>query len=59
MNSLIRHLAALSMFTLVVPTAMVTLSGCDDDETVLDVETPEGDLEVERDLDTGEVEIDD
>ncbi len=59
MTGFIRHLAACSMLTLAVPATMVTLSGCDDDETVLDVETPEGDLEVERDLDTGELEVDD
>lgn len=59
MTGFIRHLAACSMLTLALPATVFTLSGCDDKETVLDVETPEGDLEVERDVDTGEIEVDD
>lgn len=34
------------------------LAGCDRKEEVLDVETPEGDVEVERDPVTGETDVD-
>jgi hypothetical protein len=33
------------------------LSGCERKETVLDVQTPGADVEVERNIDTGEVEV--
>jgi hypothetical protein len=33
------------------------LSGCERKERVLDVETPEGSLEVDRNIDTGEVDV--
>jgi hypothetical protein len=33
------------------------LSGCERKETVLDVETPGADVEVERNIDTGEIEV--
>jgi hypothetical protein len=32
-------------------------TGCEDKETVLDVETPSGQVEVERDRGTGEVDV--
>jgi len=38
--------------------ALVGVVGCDDKEEVLDIETPGGEVEVERDRDTGAVEID-
>lgn len=39
--------------------AMIVLgSGCDNKETMLDVETPGGEMEVERDRDTGKVDVD-
>jgi hypothetical protein len=35
-----------------------TLAGCERKERVVDVETPVGDVEVDRNVDTGEVEVD-
>jgi hypothetical protein len=34
------------------------MQGCDDDREVLDVNTPDGDVEVEQDPDTGDVDVD-
>jgi hypothetical protein len=34
-----------------------SLFGCERKERVLDVETPEGSLEVDRNIDTGEVDV--
>ena len=36
---------------------MCVFNGCERKERVLDVETPEGELEVDRNIDTGEVEV--
>ncbi len=44
------------VFSLFVVSLLV-LTGCDNKEKVLDVETPGGQLEIERDRDTGEVDI--
>ena len=38
--------------------ATTIFTGCDRNEEVLDVETPSGEVEVERDRDTGETEVD-
>ena len=38
-------------------TGALFLTGCDRKEKVIDIETPGGSLEVERDKDTGEVDI--
>ncbi len=35
----------------------VAFSGCARKETVIDVETPAGEVEVERNIDTGEVDV--
>jgi hypothetical protein len=35
----------------------LTLAGCERKERVLDVQTPEGALQVDRNIDTGEVEV--
>lgn len=43
---------------LVVAFLGLALVGCDDKQTILDIETPEGELEIEQDPETGEVEID-
>ncbi len=44
---------------LVLAMAMfVPFAGCDRKETLMDVETPNGELEVERDVDSGAVEVD-
>ncbi|MCA9108441.1 MAG: hypothetical protein KDA52_00720 [Planctomycetaceae bacterium] len=37
--------------------APFSLTGCDRDQEILEVETPNGELEVERDPSTGEVEV--
>ena len=37
--------------------SMCVFNGCERKERVLDVETPEGELEVDRNIDTGEVEV--
>ena len=42
-------------FVLIMPAAIV---GCAEKETVLDVETPNGEVEVQRDVETGETEVD-
>jgi hypothetical protein len=38
--------------------AAVVFTGCERKERVLDVETPGADVEVDRNIDTGEVEVD-
>jgi hypothetical protein len=35
----------------------ISLSGCERKETVLDVETPGADIEVERNVDTGQIDV--
>jgi hypothetical protein len=40
---------------LVLPAAIV---GCAEKEKVLDIETPSGEVEVERDVETGDTEVD-
>ena len=37
--------------------AIAAFSGCENKEKVLDIETPSGEIEVERSKDTGEIEI--
>ena len=37
---------------------LLASTGCDQKETLIDVETPGGDLEVERDKSDGEVAVD-
>jgi hypothetical protein len=49
--------AAISLPPIVLGVAIVCAAGCENKETVLDVETPEGQVEVERDRDTGEVDV--
>ena len=53
LNNRIR--TALACFTAVVG---FSIAGCDDKETLLDVETPDGGVEVERDVETGNVTVD-
>lgn len=36
----------------------IPLAGCERKERVIDVQTPGGDVEVDRNIDTGEVEVD-
>ncbi len=52
---------ALSMRSLFVAGTLLTafaIVGCENKETLLDVDTPDGGVEVERSLDTGEITVD-
>ena len=46
---------ATMVMSLAVSAALV---GCDNQEEVMEVETPESSVEVERDVDTGELSVD-
>jgi hypothetical protein len=50
-------LTAVSLPPLLLGLAMLFALGCENKETMLDVETPGGQVEVERDRDTGAVDI--
>jgi hypothetical protein len=49
------------MFSLFVAAAftlpLAGMVGCDNDRDIMEAETPQGEVEVERDLDTGELEV--
>ena len=49
---------AASMAPLVLGLAIACSAGCENKEKVLDIETPRGNVEVERDRDTGKVDVD-
>ena len=38
--------------------SMITMSGCNQKEKVIDIETPAGDIEVERTKGSGKVDVD-
>tara|TARA_R110002095_G_scaffold142965_1_gene123805 strand:+ start:18264 stop:18452 length:189 start_codon:yes stop_codon:yes gene_type:complete len=44
--------------TLLMVTPAFTMVGCDNKEKVLDIETPGGEIEIERDRGTGAVDVD-
>jgi hypothetical protein len=48
---------ALSAATLMFAVVPFTFTGCDQDREVMEVETPEREIEVEEDADTGALEI--
>ena len=50
-------LTAVSLPPLLLGIAVLFATGCENKETMLDLETPEGQVEVERNLDTGEVDV--
>jgi hypothetical protein len=50
-------LTAISLPPLLLGVAILFSMGCENKETLLDVETPQGQVEVERNLDTGEVDV--
>lgn len=50
-------LAACSLPPMLLGMAMLVSVGCENKEKVLEVETPNRTLEVERDRDTGDVEV--
>lgn len=51
-------LTAFSLPPVLLGVAMLLSLGCENKEKVLDVETPNGQLEIERNRDTGEVDVD-
>jgi hypothetical protein len=50
-------LTAISLPPLLLCIAMLFAMGCENKETLLDLETPEGQIEVERNLDSGEIDV--
>ncbi|HEX6961174.1 MAG TPA: hypothetical protein VF175_04860 [Lacipirellula sp.] len=50
-------ITAASLPPILLALAVLFSAGCENKETLLDVETQEGQLEVERSLDTGEIDI--
>jgi hypothetical protein len=48
---------AVAAATLMFGVVPFTMSGCDADREVMEVETPEGEVEIEEDADTGALEI--
>ena len=53
-----RFLERLSLGAIAICLAVFSLSGCERKERVLDVQTPGADIEVDRNIDTGEIEVD-
>jgi hypothetical protein len=51
-SSLLHALSVTALMGLTLPSI-----GCDQNEKVLDVETPDGEVEVERNRDTGDVDV--
>lgn len=56
-SSRCRHLLSSSLICLATVVGVVELSGCERKEKVVDIETPGRSVEVERNIDTGEVEV--
>jgi hypothetical protein len=50
-------LTAVSLPPILLGIAIAFAAGCENKETILDVETPEGQVEVERDRDTGAIDV--
>lgn len=57
MNRSIKNFVAVLASSLAMFVAAAALTGCERKEKILDVETPNGEIEVERSLDTGEVDV--
>ena len=51
-------LTAISLPPILIGLAILVSAGCENNETLLDAETPEGQVEVERNRNTGEVSVD-
>lgn len=51
-------LTACSLPPMLLGIAMLVSLGCENKEKIVDIETPRGQVEVERDRDTGEVDVD-
>jgi len=54
----VKRFRSLFAVVCVAMAAMVFAPGCDRKEEVLDIETPNRDIEVERDVDNGNVDVD-
>jgi hypothetical protein len=54
----VQSAAGVSLVVIASCFATFTLTGCERKERVLDVQTPAGDVKVDRNIDTGEVEVD-
>lgn len=52
-------LTACSLPPVLLSIAMLVSLGCENKEKIVDIEGPRGQIEVERDRDTGEIDIDD
>ena len=48
----------LSLSLLLMSATAFTLAGCEEKEKVLDIETPNGELEIERDKSDGDIGVD-
>lgn len=54
--SKLRHVATSA--TLMLLLSVLALSGCERKEKVLDIETPAGNIEVERSTESGKIDVD-
>jgi len=54
---ILRSTVALTGAALFVAATLMTQSGCDTKEKVIDIETPAGEVEVERDEETGDTDV--
>jgi hypothetical protein len=54
----LKHLPTAAVPMFVVSLLAFGIAGCERKERVLDVQTPGADVEVDRNIDTGEVEVD-
>jgi hypothetical protein len=58
MTKLLR-ITAVSCATVMFAVVPFTIAGCDQDREVMEVETPQGEVEVEEDADAGALEVED
>lgn len=56
MTKLLR-ITAVSAATVMFAVVPFTITGCEQDRDLMEVETPEGEVEVEEDADTGALEV--
>ena len=54
-NHLMKYLRALSIAGMLV--FLTTSVGCEEKEKVLDIDTPDGGIEIDRSKDTGEIDV--
>jgi hypothetical protein len=53
----LRQFFAFAFVVAATSLSVISLAGCERKETILDVQTPGADVEVERNIDTGEVDV--